>query len=425
MNHRSKSRLFSIIFMGFGQIYNGQYFKGIFLALLEIVSLCNIKNFAVNIYGIYTLGTIPFHYVDDQVVADDSRFILIDGVIALMILFIIIGIYIWNIVDAYKGGIEFEKYGARRESLSTKFDKVFPVAVMAPVFLIIIFITLVPLISSIVFGFTDYSKPDHLPPRVLLNYVGFDNFVKLFSYGEWKSTFAGVLLWTLIWTVTTTATTYIFGFLLAVFVESKKIRFKKFWRAILILPMVVPGFVTILVFKVMFSADGAINNLLLQLFHTKAPWFSDPSFARGMLLFVNLWLSAGGTMMFMSGIISSFPQDLYEAAELDGASEFVKMKSITLPLVFYSAGPLMLMTFANNVNNYGLIQMMTGGDPINGNYRYAGSTDILSSWIYKLTMTQGQYNMGVVISILLFIVLGVFSVFNIKNTRAFKEEGQM
>ncbi|MDR4969482.1 MAG: ABC transporter permease subunit, partial [Acholeplasmataceae bacterium] len=117
-------------------------------------------------------------------------------------------------------------------------------------------------------------------------------------------------------------------------------------------------------------------------------------------------------------------KSLYEAASIDGATGFQQFKFITMPLVLLATSPLLIMTFAGNFNNFGVIYFITGGGP-GGDFTtaFAGQTDILISWIYKLTTDDNirWYSMASVFSILIFLIIGTLSAWNFTRTRAFKE----
>ena len=127
----------------------------------------------------------------------------------------------------------------------------------------------------------------------------------------------------------------------------------------------------------------------------------------------------------MSGVMTSISTDVIEAARIDGANAKQEFRYITLPLVLYSTAPLLVMSFAGNFNNFNVIYFLTNGNPINPAYKFAGSTDILITWIYKLTKDNGQYNMASVMSILVFFVIASISTFNFLRTKSFKEEDMM
>jgi len=140
---------------------------------------------------------------------------------------------------------------------------------------------------------------------------------------------------------------------------------------------------------------------------------------------VNIWFGFPYWMALMSGVLTGIDKEIYEAADVDGANGSQKFWRLTLPLVMFSTAPLLIMAFAHNFNNFNLIYLLTQGGPVNVNYSYAGSTDILISWIYKLTLDQNQYNMASVVSILIFFVVASLSVWNFSRTKAFKEEDMM
>ena len=131
-------------------------------------------------------------------------------------------------------------------------------------------------------------------------------------------------------------------------------------------------------------------------------------------------------MALMSGVMTSIDKSLYEAASIDGATGFQQFKYITMPLVLFATSPLLVMTFSGNFNNFGVIYFITGGGPGGQTYEtaYAGSTDILISWIYTLTVDPNVrwYSMASVFSILIFLIIGTLSAWNFTRTRAFKED---
>ena len=128
-------------------------------------------------------------------------------------------------------------------------------------------------------------------------------------------------------------------------------------------------------------------------------------------------------MLLSMGTMTAISSDMYEAATIDGANKWQILGKITLPLVLYQTMPLIIMSFAHNVNNFGAIFFLTGGAPTvaDSTTTMAGGTDILVTWIYKLTITLMKYNYASVIAVIIFIVLAPFAIFNFRNTRAYKE----
>jgi arabinogalactan oligomer/maltooligosaccharide transport system permease protein len=129
-------------------------------------------------------------------------------------------------------------------------------------------------------------------------------------------------------------------------------------------------------------------------------------------------------MALMTGVMTAIDQTLYEAADIDGANKFQKISQITMPLVLYSTAPILIMTFSGNFNNFGVIYFITQGGPNNGfaNRGFAGDTDILISWMYKLTVDYSVFNMASVFSVLIFLFVGSITAWNLSRTRAFQED---
>jgi len=412
-----KSQFLSCIFMGLGQIYNKQYLKGIMFMLVELITLINIPNFAKAFWGLYTLGEVKFHYVNGRAVFDHSIFLMLKGLIAVLLLILVIILYIFNIKDAK----DYTKKNTKT-SFKDALDNMFPYIVLTPGLLSIMFLVLLPIIFTVLVAFTNYSAPYHLPPRNLVDWVGLQNFKDLFKMDIWSNTLKGTLKWTIMWAFLATFTSYFGGLFLAMLVNSQEIKLKKLWRSIFILPYAIPGLISMLVMRLMFSGPGIINDILEKIGLQRVDWLTEPLNAKIVLILINLWLGAPYFMALMTSILTNIPKDLYESADIDGASFLHKFFHITLPLVFYSTTPLIIMSFAYNFNNFMLIYAVTDGGPVNPDYRYAGHTDLLISWIYKMTVEQQQYHMASVVTILIFIIIAPAIAFFFTRTRSFKEE---
>jgi arabinogalactan oligomer/maltooligosaccharide transport system permease protein len=129
-------------------------------------------------------------------------------------------------------------------------------------------------------------------------------------------------------------------------------------------------------------------------------------------------------MALMTGVMTAIDKTLYEAADIDGASNMQKITKITMPLVLYSTAPILIMTFSGNFNNFGVIYFITGGGPNSGiaSRGFAGDTDILISWMYTLTVDYSIFNMASVFSVLIFLFVGSLTAWNLSKTRAFQED---
>ncbi|MFP4662046.1 MAG: ABC transporter permease subunit [Halanaerobiales bacterium] len=412
--------ILSSIFMGVGQLYNRQWAKGIIFLFVNIFIVLNSIPFIFkSLKGLLTLGENP--------IEDHSTFMLVYGVISVLLAVIVLGIYLFNIYDAYRNGFRRDQGKAApgiKQSFRKLIDSGYPYIVLSPGLIGMMFITIMPLIFTILIGFTSYDLY-HNPPGSLFDWVGLANFRELFSMGSWRETFFRVALWTVVWAVLSTLTTYVLGAFTAIILNNKRIRFRKIIRTILILPWAIPGFVSILIWRGMLNTNFGILNEIMGLLFRLEPvsWLENAFWTRTAILLVNLWLGFPYCMILITGILQSVPEDLYEAAIVDGAGPWQKFRYITMPLVWFSIAPLMIMTFAYNFNNFTLIYLLNNGGPLKfGNKGNAGSTDILISWVYKLTLEKNKWNYASSISLIIFIILAGFSIYNFRRTRSFQEE---
>ncbi|MCA1031014.1 sugar ABC transporter permease [Bacillus timonensis] len=423
--------LLSFLLMGLGQIYHRQFAKGILFLALEIYLLIFWSlPFRYAMWGLTTLGeTTQTRKGFEIVQGDHSIFLMIEGIIFLLGFLLFIWVYYLNIRDAYKVGLIRDKGRTPhtfKETLKNVWENGFPYILLTPSILFTVFLTMLPLLFGILIAFTNYSGPNHLPPKSLVDWVGFQTFIDLFSLRTWSKTFYGVFTWTVVWAILATATTFFLGLIFAVLINHKGIKFKRMWRGIYILPWAIPQFISILIMRNIFNGEfGPLNQYLQMIGLAAVPWLSDPMWAKVTIVVVNMWFGFPFWMVLMSGVMTTIDNSLYEAADVDGASPMQKFWKITMPIVMFATAPLLIMSFAGNFNNFNVIYLMTQGNPVNVNYSYAGSTDILITWIYKMTLEQSQFAMASVVSILIFIVVAVTSVWNFRRTKAFKEEDMM
>lgn len=431
MQKKTKAVLLSILCMGLGQLYNRQFIKGLLFLSIYAVGLYSIFNSLLDyLRGLITLGVQPSAMVKvgrltQMVEGDHSIFMMIDGLIALLAVLLLALLYWLNIRDAYLVGQSRDRGELPHhfmQSLKEINRKHFAYLVLALPAVAVIFLTILPIIFSILLAFTNYADPI-LPPANLVDWVGFDNFVKMVNLNVWSSTFGGVLTWTLVWAVIATFTTYVGGVLVAVLIQQPGIRFKKLWRTVLIVPFAIPNMISLLVMRNMFNNQfGPINGYLRALGLDGIPWLTDPFWAKVTVIIANMWLGIPVTMILAIGVLTTIPKDMYEAAEVDGAGSVQKFRMITLPMVLFATAPILIMQFAGNINSFNVIYLLTNGDPVNANYQYAGHTDLLVTWLYKLALNQSQYSFASVIGIVIFLLVASFSIWSYRRTRSYKEE---
>ncbi len=195
------------------------------------------------------------------------------------------------------------------------------------------------------------------------------------------------------------------------------------WRTIFVITMAVPQFISLLIMRNLLNDEGPLNILLQKLgfISQGLPFLSDPLWAKFSIIFVNMWVGIPVTMLVATGIIMNLPQEQIEAAEIDGASKFQIFKSITFPQILLIMTPTLIQQFIGNINNFNVIYLLTGGGPVNSKFYQAGSTDLLVTWLYKLTVTAADYNLASVIGILIFVLSASFSLLAYTRTASYKE----
>ena len=128
------------------------------------------------------------------------------------------------------------------------------------------------------------------------------------------------------------------------------------------------------------------------------------------------------TMLMVSGILMNIPGELYEAAKIDGANTLTIFRKITLPYIIFVMTPYLITQFIGNVNNFNVIYLLTAGGPSTIDYYQAGKTDLLVTWLYKLTVGSKDYCYASTIGILVFIISAVVSLLTYHRTSAYKNE---
>ena len=418
--HRKTAATLSII-PGIGQLYNKQYVKGIIFLVLTcsfFVAFDDLLN--IGLWGIVTLVT--------EVRRDHSIFLLVKGILALIVIVFGLSVYAFNLYDAYQNGKRRDE-GIPLHSVKEQYhhllDQGFPYMMVSPGFLLLIFVVVLPIIFVILIAFTNYDLY-HSPPAKLVDWVGFKNFVDIFTLPMWRSTFVSVFSWTIIWTFFATTLQVALGIFLAILVNQPGIKGKAIIRTIFILPWAVPAFVSILVFAGMFNESfGAINNQVLALFGIeKIAWMTDPFWTKVALISIQTWLGFPFIFAMTTGILQSIPSELYEAATVDGATAWQQFRKITLPLVLYATAPILITQYTFNFNNFSIIYLFNDGGPaVSG--QNAGGTDILISWIYKLTMTSSQYGKAAALTMILSLIVISVALWQFKRTKSFQEEDMM
>lgn len=437
----ARTRL-SYFLMGFGLLCRGQIFRGLLYLLFEAVFLLYMIFFGFSyLLDLRHLGRVAVEiYTDPETgltfnrYVDNSMLILLYGL--LTVFFVIAFVYVWY--RNCRSNIESQRLRELnlplpklRDDLKALTDRQFYKTLLAlPLSGILIF-TVLPIVFMILIAFTNYDA-QHQPPGALFSWVGLDNFKKLFGIGSVASgakfgyTFGQVLIWTLVWAFFATFSNYFLGMIVAIMINKKGIRLKKLFRTVLVITIAVPQFVSLLLVSKMFADDGIINGLLLSFgwISEKIPFLTLGTYARIMVILINIWVGVPYLMLITTGILMNIPEDLYESAKIDGAGPFRVYMKITLPYMLFVTTPYLITSFIQNINNFNVIYLLTAGAPATMEYETpAGYTDLLITWLYKLTMTQtSDYKMASVIGIMVFVVIAVFSLIVYNNTGSVKNE---
>lgn len=422
----------SFLIMGFGSFVHKQWLRGIAFLLMQsvfIVYMVLAGGHWLSLFG--TLGKqasgtiqVPNDItgeLEDVTVAGDNSFkILLYGLITIF--FIIALVYTWRLnVKQCRICDEITRSGKKikssKDDLKSMVDNDFHKTLLSlPVAGMTLF-TVLPIIFMILVAFTNYDyKYDGYTN--LFTWVGLENFNSVLTFGSDLSVaFGEILAWTLIWAFFATFSCYFLGMFVAIMINKKGIKIKKFWRTILVITIAVPQFISLLYISNMFAENGMVNAMLIKIGLISDPikFWGNGTLAKIMVLVINIWVGIPYLMLITTGILMNIPEDLYESARIDGANAFQQFSKITLPYMLFVTGPYLLTSFVGNINNFNVIYLLTQGGPANpawgdvGGY-VAGDTTILITWLFGITTgSQASYKMASVIGILIFVVVSVLS----------------
>ncbi len=300
----------------------------------------------------------------------------------------------------------------------TKTSRAFLLFLLAPPLAIVLAVVAYPLCYNVVLSFSN-ANIYHIRHW---NLIGLQQYLAVFR----EPLFWTILGKTLIWTVVNVVAHLVIGVFLAVVLHQKFIAGKSAWRVLLILPWALPQYITALTWRGMFHPEfGPINLLLAKYVHFAQslnlpdwmvlhpqPWLSSPTGAFIAAIAANIWLGFPFMMVIALGGLQSIPEDLYEAADIDGASAWQQFRQITAPLlrpVMIPAITLGVVWTFNNVNVVWLIS--NGGEP-------ADKTHILVSYVYKAAFGMYRFGWAAALSIVIFMILFTFSQIFLKTTKA-------
>ncbi len=427
----------SMLVMGASCFRYGQWIKGLSYLAVEAASILFFFGFGWQYLSKFvTLGTDAQGRVWDEaaqiyrrVPGDNSMLILLFSILTLAVL--VAAFFVWrlNLRTAFmlqRKAEQGKRINTFSQDLRTFLDERFHVTLLSMPMLTLVLFTALPIIFMILIAFTNFDST-HQPPGKLFTWTGLTNVTDVFLGNQIKTnTFFGILGWTFVWAILATFTNYILGMLLAVIINNKHVRFKGFWRTCFIIAIAVPQFVSLLLISRALEPQGAINVALMELgwIENPLPFLTDPTLARIVVVVVNMWIGIPYTMMTFSGVLLNIPADLYESAQIDGAGPIRQFFNITLPYMIFVTAPATITTFVTNINNFNVIYLLTAGGPFSLDYYQAGKTDLLVTWLYKLTVDQHDYALASTIGIFIFMIVSSCSLAVYNRTSAMRREDQ-
>jgi arabinogalactan oligomer/maltooligosaccharide transport system permease protein len=248
--------------------------------------------------------------------------------------------------------------------------------------------------------------------------VGFDNYREVLTGSEFRGDFPRVLAWTIAFALLSVLTTFALGLGLAMVFNDRRMRGRKLYRSLLIIPYALPGFMMALVFRGLYNRTFGINKWL----GIDVGWLETPALAMFSLVLLNLWLGYPYMFLVSTGALQSIPTDLKEAAYVDGATGWTTFRKVTFPLLLTAVSPLLIASFAFNFNNFAVVYLLTRGGPRSSG-ESAGATDLLITWTYRIALDGEPKRQGLAaaLSVLMFIIVAALSALGFKYTKTYEE----
>ncbi|MBL0701797.1 MAG: sugar ABC transporter permease [Spiroplasma sp.] len=430
----------SIILPGVGHAILKQKKQAIgFLALgfIELVTIVKILILplqlvrVVNLDGTVTIGEVP--WTSGEILWNQDSFVILISAVFAIILIILFLVINYVIARDARNTYRTQQSGERLLSYKEKYQAVagdiIPHSITAPVYALLFLFLFVPAMVSILIAFTNYATPI-LPPAYLIEWVGFSNFQDLLSDDILSTLFKETFLWTMIWTFTSATLAITVGIGLAVIVNNKKIKGKKIFRIVFLLPWAVPAFLTILIFQIFFSQIGTMNTVVMPFLNgaeysveTAIPFLMDPVLAKITIIMIQTWLGFPFVFILTTGILQAIPEDLYEASNMDGGSAWSNFWDITFPMILLSAAPMLITQYSFAFNNVTIIYLL--GDAVLKDVgTMYGPIETLASLGYRLTL-DSNYATAAAMTLITSVIVSTFVLISWIKAGAFKNEEVM
>ncbi len=279
--------------------------------------------------------------------------------------------------------------------------KRYPIYFLVPVLVLYFVFFILPSLLGIGYSFTDWNTYSDE-----INYVGFDNFRQIFSPDE---NYLAYIVNTLIFTAVTIVLKTVIGLALAILLSEGVRRFANVYRLAIYLPAVLPTLVVALIFRsILHPATGALNSFLgsIGLEGLALPWLIDPKIALYSVIGVDTWKGVGYITVILLAGLQTIPRDYYEAAEIDGAGFWARLRHVTIPMLMPAIVVITVLNVLYGLRVFDIVYALTNGGP-----GYA--TEVIYTEIFK-AFSQGQYGLGTALSTVMFVVLLVAGYFVIR-----------
>jgi arabinogalactan oligomer/maltooligosaccharide transport system permease protein len=280
---------------------------------------------------------------------------------------------------------------------------------VVPSFVILVAVVFYPFVYNVVISFSNMSLR-HIRDWSI---IGFQQYYKVF-FEPTQPNFYVVFLKTIIWTAVNVVFHVGLGVMLALLLNQRDIKGRPLFRTLLILPWAIPQYIVALTWRGMFNAEyGSINLIITKYLNLPAvEWLKSPTEAFLACILTNVWLGFPFMMVIALGALQSIPHELYEAANIDGASWWHKLRHITLPLIRPVMIPAITLGTVWTFNALNIVWLVSNaGEP-------SDQTHILVSFVYKAAFNLYRYGYAAALSMVIFLLLLAFSLFFMRKTRA-------
>jgi len=254
--------------------------------------------------------------------------------------------------------------------------------------------------------------------------IGFANYWRFVSEERYAKPLGRIILWNFAFAIFSVAISFLVGVSIALAFD--RLPGKRLIRTLLLVPYPIPVLVAITVWKALLNEQSGMYTRLIGLFANAPSFFTDRLWTRIALIVLNVYLSYPYFYILCAGALQSIPQELFQAAAIDGAGGMATIRRITMPMLLRVLAPLLIASLSFNFNNFTLIWTFNAGLPPQPDTIVPmGYSDLLISLIYRLgfgTANVANYGFASAITVLLFLFVGVMVFFQTRSTKAFQED---